>query len=173
MARRQKPKPNDAIRRLLVELEQAYRRPAWHGTNLRGSLRGLTPEQALWRPGPARHNIWEETLHAAYWKYAVRERLVGGKGRDFPLKGRNWFPSPSGVTGAAAQKEWKQTVALLDREHNALCAVVEECPVARLERPVLRSRWSVFDSILGTAFHDIYHAGQIQLLKRLQETAAA
>ena len=158
---------------VLALLEESYSRKTWHGPNLRQSLKGVSAKQAAWRPAPGRHNIWELTLHAAYWKYAVRQRLVGGKGRDFPLKGRNWFPSPAGVTGAAAQKEWKQTVALLDREHDALCTVVADFPVARLERPVLRSRWSVFDSILGTAFHDIYHAGQIQLLKRMQKKAAA
>jgi hypothetical protein len=156
-------------RALLEALEQAYRKPAWHGTNLRGSLRGLTPKQALWRPGPGRHNIWEEVLHAAYWKYAVRKRLLGGKRREFPLEGSNWFPAPE----SAGPKEWKQAVLLLDQEHDALGAAVVNYPAARLNRRVLRSKWSVFDSTLGTAFHDIYHAGQIQLLKRLQKTVSS
>ncbi len=62
---------------LLRVMDQAYDQKSWHGTTLRGSLRGLTAEEALWRPGPNRHNIWELTLHAAYWKYIVRRRLAG------------------------------------------------------------------------------------------------
>ncbi|HEY0351427.1 MAG TPA: DinB family protein, partial [Gemmatimonadales bacterium] len=66
-----------AIDLLLEMLDQAYNQKGWHGTTLRGALRGLTPKDALWRPAPRRHNIWELTLHAAYWKYAVRRRLAG------------------------------------------------------------------------------------------------
>jgi len=150
---------------LLRALGQAYDHRAWHGTNLRGSLRGLNPADAMWRPAPRRHNIWEQVVHSAYWKYAVRQRITGGKRGAFPLKGTNWFPAPE--SGGAA--EWKRTLALLDQMHESLRAAVAQFPVARLERPVQGSKWSAFDSILGAAFHDIYHAGQIQLLKRLRK----
>jgi len=153
-----------AIRSLTDALDQAYDHRAWHGTNLRGSLRGLPPAAALWRPGRGRHNIWEEVLHAAYWKYAVRQRLVGGKRGAFPLKGSNWFPAPR----SASAQEWKQAVALLARFHRMLRQTVEEFPPAKLSRPPRGSKWPAFDMILGAAFHDVYHAGQIQLLKRLQ-----
>ena len=158
----------EAIRLLLDALDQAYGRRTWHGTNLRGSLRGVKAAQALWRPAQGRHNIWEETLHAAYWKYAVRNRLLGGKRGTYPHKGSNWFPSPP----SAGENEWKQTVALLEESHRALCRTVTEYPSAKLRRPVTGSKWSAFDSILGIAFHDIYHAGQIQLLKRLRKASS-
>ena len=61
---------------LLEILDQAFDRKGWHGTTLRGALRGMTAEAALWRPAPGRHNIWELAVHAAYWKYVVRRRLV-------------------------------------------------------------------------------------------------
>ena len=72
---------------ILSLLDQAYDRPSWHGTNLRGSLRRVTPEQAAWRPGPARHNIWEIAVHAAYWKYAAWRRLTGRDERIVPAEG--------------------------------------------------------------------------------------
>ena len=56
---------------LLQLLDESYDRKSWHGPNLRGSLRGVTAEEAAWRPAAERHNIWEIALHAAYWKYAV------------------------------------------------------------------------------------------------------
>jgi len=166
----------EPIRSLLRSLDQAYDCPAWHGVNLRGSIRGLTPAEALWRPGAGRHNIWEEVLHAAYWKYAVRRRLIAGKrgsfAESFPttldLKGSNWFAAPA--SGGAS--EWKETRALLDATHGALRATVEEFPAARLRRPVTGSKWNAVDSILGMALHDVYHAGQIQMLKRLHQPRA-
>ncbi|HUP47100.1 MAG TPA: DinB family protein, partial [Thermoanaerobaculia bacterium] len=72
---------------ILAALDEAYERKSWHGTNLRGSLRGMTPQEAVWRPAPGRHNAWELAVHAAYWKYAVRRRLRGDKRGTFPLKG--------------------------------------------------------------------------------------
>ena len=164
MASRRATKSSETIRSLLAALDQAFDYHTWHGTNLRGSLRGLIPAQARWRPAPGRHNIWEEVLHAAYWKYAVRQRLIRGKRGEFPLKGSNWFASPESAGG----REWKQALALLQQAHTALLETVAQFPAARLNRPVHGSKWSAFDTILGVAYHDIYHAGQIQLLKRLQ-----
>ena len=58
---------------LLVGLiDRAFDRRSWHGMNLRGSIRGMSAKEAAWRPAPARHNVWEIVVHAAYWKYAVR-----------------------------------------------------------------------------------------------------
>ena len=64
---------------LLRILDDAYERKAWHGTNLRGSLRGVTADEARWRPAPGRHNIWELAVHCAYWKYTVRRKLTSLK----------------------------------------------------------------------------------------------
>ena len=156
---------SEIIRSLLTALGQAFDHHTWHGTNLRGSLRGLSPAQALWRPAPGRHNIWEAVLHAAYWKYAVRQRLTGGKRGEFPLKGSNWFAAPE----AAGPREWKQALALLQQTHTSLLETVTRIPAVKLNRQVRGSKWTAFDLILGVAYHDIYHAGQIQLLKRLQK----
>jgi hypothetical protein len=168
MTRHNRTRHPEPIRSLLRALDQAYDHPAWHGTNLRGSIRGLTPAAALWRPGAGRHSVWEEVLHAAYWKYAVRQRLAGGKRGSFSMKGSNWFAAPA----AGGEKEWRQARELLDEMHRSLLAVVEAFSVSRLEAPVTGSKWSAFDSILGVAFHDIYHAGQVQMLKRLHKARA-
>jgi hypothetical protein len=137
---------------LLDSLDEAFDKPSWHGPNLRGALRGVTAEQAAWRPQPKRHSIWELTLHAAYWKYVVRRRITHEKRGSFQLKGSNFFPVPDPPTAAA----WRQSLAILAEEHSALRAAV-----AGLASP-LPAR-----IIRGAAAHDLYHAGQIQLLKRL------
>ena len=145
---------------LLEILDQGYTKSAWHGPNLRQSLRGVSTLEAAWRPGPSRHNIWETVVHAAYWKYAVRRRLVGGPRGGFVLKGHNWIPRPNSNTDAA----WKRDRELLAAEHRKLRAAVVQIGSRALQPKFSRQ-------IFGVAFHDVYHAGQIQLLKRLQQKA--
>ncbi len=104
------------IRLLLALLDQAYDRPSWHGTNLRGSVRRVPLPQASWRPAPARHNIWELVVHAAYWKYAAWRRLTGQARGSFPLEGSNWFVRPIEAT----ERAWRDDLVLLDEMHMAL-----------------------------------------------------
>jgi hypothetical protein len=146
-------------------LADAYDRKAWHGTNLRGALRGLGAAGAAWRPAPGRHNAWELAVHAAYWKYAVRRLLTGEKRGSFPLEGSNWFSRPE---GAAADRAFKADLALLAREHRLLVEAVTRVRPRELEERPPGSVYSRGRLIQGAAAHDLYHAGQIQLLKRLR-----
>jgi hypothetical protein len=148
---------------LLEVLDQAYDRKGWHGTTLRGALRGLTPTEALWRPARGRHNVWELTLHAAYWKYAVRRRLAGAAVGSFDRKPSNWpaIPDPADL------KSWKRDVAILDAEHCKLREVVSRLSPEALELRSPRGAWTYAEEIHGVAAHDLYHTGQIQLIKRL------
>jgi hypothetical protein len=152
---------------LLKLLDQAYDKSAWHGTNLRGSLRGLTLKEVLWRPGKNRHNIWEIAVHCAYWKFCVRRTITGDRTLKFPRKGSNWFPLPK----PADESAWKKDLALLRSEHLLLRSAVAAFPASNLTktRSDLKRRYEEY--IYGAASHDLYHAGQIQLLKRLCRTA--
>ena len=141
---------SEAIEVLLANLDEAYERKSWHGTNLRGSIRGLTEEDVQWRPGPRRLNIWELVAHAAYWKYAARRKLTGEKRGTFPLKGSNLFRSDA--------CSWPEVVRILDAAHRLLRSAVAS--MTRLDE---RQR----HLIAGVIAHDLYHTGQIQLLKRL------
>ncbi len=148
---------------LLFLLDTGYEKASWHGTNLRGSIRGLSLTQAAWRPAPRRHNIWELVVHAAYWKYAAWRRLTGAVRGSFPEKGSNWFERPVDMSTTA----WRADVALLHDMHRALRAAVEASSDQHLRHTVARSRVSNMALVTGVAAHDLYHAGQIQLLKRL------
>lgn len=146
---------------LLEIIDQAYDRHAWHGTNLRGSVRGLSTGEASRRPGTGRHNIWEIMLHTAYWKYTVRRRLLGEKRGSFPIEGSNWFVRP--VRGA----EWKPELALLDEVHTSMRRAIAGLDPSTLHRRAGKSKYTTAALIYGIASHDLYHAGQIQLAKRL------
>jgi len=148
---------------LLRLLDEAYSCKAWHGPNLRGAIRGLDPRVAAWRPQAGRHNIWEIVVHCAYWKYAVRRRILGEKRGAFPLRGSNWFVRPA----AASSQAWRSDVALLQDMHHRLRSVVAGLSPRDLKRIPRGSRVPNLAVVSGIAAHDIYHAGQIQLLKRL------
>ncbi len=149
---------------LLLELiDQAYDDRAWHGTNLRGSVRGLSAERAAWRPAEGRHNIWEIVMHTAYWKYAVTRRLLNEKRGSFPVKGSNWFARPAAI----AEAEWRKDVSLLEAVHRRFRGTVAELEPESLPLSTARKTYTNKAVIYGVASHDLYHAGQIQLLKRL------
>jgi hypothetical protein len=146
---------------LLALLDEAYDRRAWHGTNLRGAVRAIAPHQVTWRPGPGRHNVWELVVHAAYWKYVVRKRVRGAPRGGFPLAGTNFYPR-EGLFDAG---RWQADLDLLADQHRQLRAAVAGLDAAAFDRSVGGKplAWT----IRGAAAHDLYHAGQIQLLKTL------
>lgn len=145
---------------IMTLLKEGYARSAWHGPNLRQALKGVSAKQAAWRPAPGHHNIWELALHAAYWKYAVRRKLEGGKRGSFVLKGSNFFTRPE--EGKATETAWRADLALLEKEHRAL---EESVRLSLKNNPSCK----ILRSLHGVAFHDVYHAGQIRLLRRLME----
>ena len=149
---------------LLRILDTAFEAKAWHGTTLRGSVRALRAGEALWRPSPRRHCIWELVLHTAYWKYVTRRRIAGTKRGAFPRPGSNWPRLPRATSEAA----WRADVALLAEEHALLRRTVATFPASRLDRTPAGGKWTFAEQIHGVAAHDVYHAGQIQLLKRLR-----
>lgn len=150
----------DSSQLVLALLDEAYEKKTWHGSNLRQSLKGVGAKQAAMRPRAGRHNIWEVMLHAAYWKYTVRRRIQGGNRGSFILEGSNFFARPQ--KGKATEAAWTADKKLLEREHRALRAAVAKA----LRTP--RSAKYLYQ-LYGVALHDVYHAGQIRLLRRLQE----
>ncbi|MGA9116190.1 MAG: DinB family protein [Bacteroidota bacterium] len=150
--------------RILVEaLDRAYELRSWHGPNLRGSIRGLTSGEASRRPAPGRHNIREIVLHAAYWKYAVRRRLTGAPRGSFPLKGSNWFAR--GAAGGGSS--WEEERKILDREHRRLRKALAAPAAGGPGAPSRPGPETLRMLLEGIAAHDLYHAGQIRLIRRL------
>jgi len=149
---------------LIQTYDQGYDKTAWHGTNLRGSLRGLTLNELTWRPKPNRHNIWETAMHCAYWKYAVWRRITGAKIGAFPRKPSDWPNMPS----KPDIKLWKGDLALLEDWHLKLRDEILNFPPSKLNSKPKDSKVSYIKTFYGISSHDLYHAGQVQLLKRLQ-----
>ncbi|HEY2016173.1 MAG TPA: DinB family protein [Bryobacteraceae bacterium] len=153
--------PESDIVFLLELLDEAFDKKSWHGPNLRASIRGVNARQAAWRPAPGSHNVWEYALHAAYWKYVVRRRITGEKRGSFVLPGSNFFARPVELS----ERAWKQDVGLLVTQHQDLRRAVQQIPAALRQN---EKKWAMLRHMIrGAAAHDLYHAGQIRLLRRL------
>ncbi len=151
-------KPDATVETLLFALDRCFDKRAWHGPHLKAAIRGVDAAQAVWRPQPGRHNIAEQVLHAAYWKYVVRRKLRADKRGSFPLKGSNWYP----VRGNLTENQWADMKRLLDEEHRQLRAAIVAAG-ARRRPPTTAER----RQISGIAAHDVYHAGQIRLIRSM------
>ncbi len=137
----------------------------WHGgPSPVTALRGVTAEQAAWRPGPRRKSIWALALHVAYWKYTVRRHLEPGPIPRFRRSPSNWPAPPEKADDAV----WARDVALLRDEHERLVTAATRVSLDALDRiPPAGRRWTYGQLLLGIAAHDAYHTGQIQLMKKL------
>jgi len=161
------------IAEMLRLLDEGFDHEAWHGPNLRGSLRRMPALQAAWRPAPGQRNAWEIALHAAYWKYSVWRRVTGGKRSGFPVKGSDWFERPAPTADPAAwSAAWAEDQALLDGMHARLREAVAAFPAERLDEVPAGSTLPFRNLIAGAALHDVYHAGQVQALKHLHSAIA-
>ena len=137
----------------------------WHGgPTVLGALRGLSPEVAAWKPYPDRHSIWALALHVAYWNYAVRRRITGGARGGFPRAPSNFPSVPSEATKAA----WNEDRRLVKEQHDLLVEALEDFDRSRLDEYAgIETKTTYADLITGIVLHDTYHAGQIQMLKRM------
>ena len=147
--------------RLLTRiLDEGYGPGAWHGPDLKAATGDVSPELAFWRPSPGRHNIAEMALHHAYCARSVRGQLSSTAAEAFVLEGEDWFE-----LSGPERLSWPQIQSVVETEQGKLAAIVADTAAGRL--PSRLSDAERFNLVLGITCHAIYHAGQIQLLKRL------
>lgn len=141
-------------------LNEGYGPGAWHGSDLKAALADVTPILAFRRPAPGRHNIAEIALHHAYCTRAVRAQLSGAATEPFVMEGDDWFELPD-------QKAltWTTIQATVDAEQGRLATVVADIDAGKAQSPLTDAER--FNLTLGITCHAVYHAGQIQLIKRL------
>lgn len=156
----------DEIPRIIDQLEREHAGDPWHGSPLSQILDGVTHTQAAARPIAGGHTIWELVLHIAAWKNEVRHRLAGRPAGD-PLEG-DWPP-----VGETSEEEWRQARERLELAHRLLVSAVRELPESKLFEATHDHRdralgigVTYYELLHGAVQHDVYHAGQIALLKK-------
>lgn len=148
------------IKRIKSQLRRAYEGQAWHGPSLKELLSDVTAEQAARRPVESAHSIWELVLHINAWERIVRLRLTNPPAVE-PSEEEN-FP-PVQETSEAA---WAETLTRLEEGNRALRDAITELDQSRLAEIVPGTEYSVYFMLHGVIQHDLYHAGQIALLKK-------
>jgi DinB family protein len=149
--------PNDLDTRVLARiLEEGYGPGAWHGADFKAALGDVSPKLAFWRPSSGRHTIAEIALHHAYYVRDVRARLSGQEPGPFVLDGQDWF-----AVSGASDIEWPAILETVAREQRALVDTVGSASALDVAERL--------DLVLGITCHAVYHAGQVQLLKKLAE----
>ena len=149
------------IERILDQLQRAYEGNAWHGPSVREALAGVTATQAHARPLENAHSIWELVQHIAVWEDVGRRRLTGDRAQITISSPEDW-PPPEDTSEAA----WQQAKAALERGHQALVQAIAQTPETRLDEPIFEGMSTVYVTLHGVIQHDLYHAGQITMLKK-------
>ena len=155
------------IERIVDQFEREQAGDAWHGSPLQAVLSGIGVQQAAQRPARGVHSIWEIVLHITAWKNEVRKRVSGSPAGE-PEEG-DW-PDIFVPT----EERWHEAIATLQRAHEELIAAVRALPEAQLHEPTkdprnrpLGTGETFYVTLLGLVQHDVYHAGQIAILKKI------
>jgi uncharacterized damage-inducible protein DinB len=149
-------------KRLADQIRRAFAGDAWHGDSVLEILSGVKAPTAAARPIKNAHTIWELVLHIAAWDDAVRRRAEGSV---VSLSTRQNFPPVTNTSEAA----WRKAVAHLTQTHEQLVKTVDAFPDARLQEQVQGKSpayYTFFYMFAGIVQHELYHAGQIVLLKK-------
>lgn len=141
------------------QLHRSFEGEAWHGPAVLEILKDVTARQAAAKPIPGIHSIWELVLHVATWQRIVTRRLKGEACEPTPAQN---FPKVRDKSAGA----WKRALALLGGRHGELAAAVAALPEARLSEIVPGKNYTVEFMLHGAIQHDLYHAGQMALLKK-------
>jgi uncharacterized damage-inducible protein DinB len=142
------------------QLRRAFEGDAWHGPALLELLEDVDAATAAAKSLPDVHSIWELVLHIAAWDGATSRRLAGEvcqpEGTDnFPV-----VPKPS-------EAAWRKAVAEAKHAHDALVKTVAGLPESRLWERVPGKKYDFYHLLHGVAQHELYHAGQIAILKKM------
>jgi uncharacterized damage-inducible protein DinB len=154
------------MERIVDLLDRAGSGNAWHGPSIAEILKDVATGEAAAKPIESAHSIWEIVLHIAVWERVVTTRLGGGELE--PTAEEDW--PAVGMTGDGA---WRQAIAALTESRAGLRAALLSFDEARLDDAVRGKGYSFYVMAHGIVQHDLYHAGQLALLKRAARSTAA
>ena len=151
------------VDRIRDQFRRAFEGEAWHGPSVLALLAGVTAEQAAAHPIPGAHSIWELTLHIAAWESACLRRLQGDPAQLSDEE--DWRP-----VNDTSEAAWENTKKYLIDNHRELLEAIAALDEGRLNEPIITSSSTPYSTVYvtlhGGVQHDLYHAGQIAMLKK-------
>jgi uncharacterized damage-inducible protein DinB len=147
------------INRILDQMDRAFSGEAWHGPDLMLLLKGVSAEDASKHPVPGAHSIWELVNHIAAWNTIVQQK---SKGEPVNVTTElDWPP-----VWEVSEVSWKRSLATLAENGTRLRSYVKTVRDDQLDEKVQRENYSQYVLLHGSVQHDLYHAGQIAVLKK-------
>ncbi|MGB8523870.1 MAG: DinB family protein [Candidatus Acidiferrales bacterium] len=147
------------INRILDQMDRAFSGEAWHGPDLTQLLNGISSEDASKHPVPGAHSIWELVNHIAAWNTIVQQK---SKGEPVEVTTElDWPP-----VWEVSEVSWKRSLATLVENRTRLRNHVKTVRDGQLDERVQRENYSQYVLLHGSVQHDLYHAGQIAVLKK-------
>ena len=148
------------VDRLQDQLRRALEGEAWHGPSILELLAGVSAAQAASHPIAGAHSIWELVLHLRSDYDLVLRRLAGDGSKLVPAEGWPALPAPT-------EENWQQAVRELELRSAKLRKAVLDFPDERLDDQLVPEvPYTAYTQFSGVTQHNLYHAGQIALLKR-------
>ena len=147
------------IERIVDQMDRAFSGDAWHGPPLLHLLEDVTAEQAATHPVAGAHSIWEIANHVAAWNMIVRRRIAGENVNVTPELDWPQVEETSRV-------DWQLTLENLKHSRTRLRGVVQNLPDEKLREQVIGKDYPLYVMLHGLVQHDLYHAGQIAILKK-------
>ncbi len=137
---------------------------AWHGPSLMESLKGVEVGQAAARPIEGRHAIWEIVNHCTYWMESVDKTLHGEVMESIP-ETEDW------VGMGETAEDWTRDLTRMDQVYEKLQATISgfDGDLDAMVGAQFGENFFQFSNrkmLHGVADHNIYHAGQVSILKR-------
>jgi uncharacterized damage-inducible protein DinB len=147
------------VERIAEQLRRAYEGEAWHGPSVKEALEGVTPAKADARPLNGAHSIREIVNHMLAGADIVRRRLEGERSG---VTEEEWWPQLS----YAGEESWGAMLEALHDANAKLRAAIAALDDERLDTPIAEGMSTIYITLHGLIQHDLYHAGQIMLLKK-------
>lgn len=147
------------VRRINDQLKRAFEGTAWHGDSLTEILAGVTAGQAAARPIAGTHSIWELVLHIIFWEEVSRQRV---EGKDRKYEAEDGWQSVADTS----EEAWQAALDQLRRTNHALREAIAKLTDEQLKERAAGQEYSIYFLLHGVIQHDLYHAGQIALLKK-------
>ena len=146
--------------RIADQLRRSVHGEAWHGPSVMELLDGVNSQQAAARPIPGAHSIWEIVLHITEWADVGRRRATGEKVQPTPEE--DW---PE--VGDTSEGAWRKAVEALVQSQTSLGELIGTLSDEQLDATVPGKDYSIYFQLHGVVQHNLYHAGQIALLKKM------
>jgi hypothetical protein len=147
--------------RLLQQYETVLHGDAWHGDAIWKILNGISAEAAAHRPLGDSHTIWEIVMHMTFWEAVGAKRLAGeraGLDEDEALN----FPAMPVIS----EVNWRQTLERFRASNEEFGKALAKLEAARVDELTAAGKRTFYDEAHGVIQHDVYHAGQVALLKK-------